>query len=290
MNLEIANKLYELRKKNGLSQEALAEKLGISRQSISKWERAESSPDTDNLISLAKLYNISLDELLLNNVNNNSNQSENTSEDETVENSKESDNEFQSEEASAQDADEDNNSDSSEEIPDVGHKFVNVNDGENIVHVGTKGVFVKDDEGNEVKVGLSGVYVNGEKKDVDFKNHSHWHKDPNSCDIVKVESRAYKALKHFPYPILTVIIYLLLGFFNPAGMGWSVGWIVFLTIPLYYTIIEAIQKRNPHIFCYPVLVVIIFLFFGMTMSLWHPLWVLFLTIPLYYTAIEMFRK
>ena len=66
MNLEIANKLYKLRKKNGLSQEALAEKLGISRQSISKWERAESSPDTDNLISLVKLYNISLVQLLLN--------------------------------------------------------------------------------------------------------------------------------------------------------------------------------------------------------------------------------
>lgn len=68
MNLEIANKLYNLRKKNGLSQEALAEKLGISRQSISKWERAESSPDTDNLIALARLYNISLDELLLNDI------------------------------------------------------------------------------------------------------------------------------------------------------------------------------------------------------------------------------
>lgn len=288
MNLEIANKLYELRKQNGLSQEALAEKLGISRQSISKWERAESSPDTDNLISLAKLYNISLDELLLNNIGNA--ETEVHSENKTGEDKEEIENETQSDENPDQNTDENKDTDDTEEIPDVGHKFVNVKDGENIVHVGTKGVFVKDDEGNEVKVGLSGVYVNGEKKDVNFKNHFHWHKDPKSGDIVKVESRAYKAFLHFPYPILTVIIYLLLGFFNPAGMGWSVGWIVFLTIPLYYTIIEAIQKRNPHIFCYPVLVVIIFLFFGMTMSLWHPLWVLFLTIPLYYTAIEMFKK
>jgi transcriptional regulator with XRE-family HTH domain len=64
MNIEIANRLVQLRKKNGLSQEELAEKLGISRQAVSKWERAESSPDTDNLISIAKLYNVSLDELL----------------------------------------------------------------------------------------------------------------------------------------------------------------------------------------------------------------------------------
>ncbi len=64
MNIEIANRLVSMRKQNQLSQEQLAEKLGISRQAVSKWERAESSPDTDNLILLAKLYNVSLDELL----------------------------------------------------------------------------------------------------------------------------------------------------------------------------------------------------------------------------------
>lgn len=65
MNIEIANKLLQLRREKGLSQEALAQELGISRQAVSKWERAEASPDTDNLIELAKLYGISLDELLL---------------------------------------------------------------------------------------------------------------------------------------------------------------------------------------------------------------------------------
>ena len=64
MNIEIANKLVKLRKQAGLSQEELADKLGLSRQAVSKWERAEASPDTDNLICLAKLYNVSLDDLL----------------------------------------------------------------------------------------------------------------------------------------------------------------------------------------------------------------------------------
>ena len=64
MTLETANRLVQLRKDHGLSQEELAEKLGVSRQAISKWERAESSPDTDNLIALAELYHISLDTLV----------------------------------------------------------------------------------------------------------------------------------------------------------------------------------------------------------------------------------
>lgn len=65
MNLTIANRLVELRQSLGLSQEALAASLGVSRQAVSKWERAEASPDTDNLIALANLYDISLDALLL---------------------------------------------------------------------------------------------------------------------------------------------------------------------------------------------------------------------------------
>jgi transcriptional regulator with XRE-family HTH domain len=64
MDYKTADRLIELRKKNGLSQEDLAEKLNISRQAVSKWERAESLPDTENLIALSKLYGLSLDELV----------------------------------------------------------------------------------------------------------------------------------------------------------------------------------------------------------------------------------
>ena len=65
MNLEIANRLLALRREHGYSQEELAYKLGVSRQAVSKWVRAESSPDTDNLLALARLYGVSLDALLL---------------------------------------------------------------------------------------------------------------------------------------------------------------------------------------------------------------------------------
>lgn len=68
MNIEIANRLVELRRAHGLSQEELAARLGVSRQAVSKWERAESSPDTDNLIALAQLYGVTLDGLLFHEV------------------------------------------------------------------------------------------------------------------------------------------------------------------------------------------------------------------------------
>lgn len=64
MNIETANRLLQYRKQHNLSQEELAEKIGVSRQAVSKWERAEASPDTDNLIRIAELYGVSLDELL----------------------------------------------------------------------------------------------------------------------------------------------------------------------------------------------------------------------------------
>lgn len=64
MDGSIGNRLYQYRRKSGLSQEELAAKLGVSRQAVSKWERGESSPDTDNLIAIANLYSVTLDELI----------------------------------------------------------------------------------------------------------------------------------------------------------------------------------------------------------------------------------
>ena len=60
-----AEKLIQLRKKSGWSQEELAEQMGVSRQSISKWEGAQSIPDLEKIIRLAKLFSVSTDYLLL---------------------------------------------------------------------------------------------------------------------------------------------------------------------------------------------------------------------------------
>lgn len=60
----LAEKLYQLRNKSGLSQEELAEKLNVSRQSISKWESANSIPSMDKIVQLSRIYGVSTDYLL----------------------------------------------------------------------------------------------------------------------------------------------------------------------------------------------------------------------------------
>ncbi len=62
--MNLGNHLMQARKKAGLSQEAVAEKLGVSRQTISKWETDETVPDIYQSKKLAKLYHLSLDELI----------------------------------------------------------------------------------------------------------------------------------------------------------------------------------------------------------------------------------
>ena len=209
MNIEIANRLVNLRKSNNLSQEALAEKLGISRQAVSKWERAEASPDTDNLILLARLYHISLDELL-------------KTEDEIPVPENE------------------------EPVPEFGDAFLEVD---------PAGQETEWDWDN-VQIDENGDYVNGEK------NEGVW-----------------SLLYSFPMPILIIIVYLIIGFKFGA---WHPGWLLFLLIPIWYTLIAAVDKRNIYCFAYPILATLIYLCLGIFWNLWHPGWIIFLTIPLYY--------
>ena len=60
----LAEKITELRKKNGWSQEELAEKLEVSRQSISKWEGAQSTPDMNRILKMSEIFGVSTDYLL----------------------------------------------------------------------------------------------------------------------------------------------------------------------------------------------------------------------------------
>ena len=62
--MNLGNSLFQARKKCGLSQEAVAEKIGVSRQTVSKWETDETVPDIRQSKKMAVLYNVSLDELI----------------------------------------------------------------------------------------------------------------------------------------------------------------------------------------------------------------------------------
>lgn len=67
--MNLGNKIMTLRKKNNMSQEELAEKVGVTRQTISKWELEETSPDITQAKTLSMIFKVSLDELVNNDLN-----------------------------------------------------------------------------------------------------------------------------------------------------------------------------------------------------------------------------
>ena len=66
--MNLADNLKKIRKDNNLSQEQLAEKLGVSRQSVSKWESGQSYPEMDKVLQLCKLFKLNINELINENV------------------------------------------------------------------------------------------------------------------------------------------------------------------------------------------------------------------------------
>ena len=63
--MDFNNRLYQLRKQKGLSQEELANRLNVSRQTVSKWEVGDSTPDMEKLIAISDLFDVSLDKLVM---------------------------------------------------------------------------------------------------------------------------------------------------------------------------------------------------------------------------------
>ena len=61
--MSLGQRLYDLRKATGLSQEKAAEQLGVTRQTVSKWETDQTTPDFDKIIPICKLYNVTTAEL-----------------------------------------------------------------------------------------------------------------------------------------------------------------------------------------------------------------------------------
>ena len=62
--MDMSKAIREGRDRLGMSQEALAERLGVSRQAVSKWETGTADPSTSNLLALAKLFGVPAEELL----------------------------------------------------------------------------------------------------------------------------------------------------------------------------------------------------------------------------------
>ena len=278
MNLEIASRLVALRKENNLSQEALAEKLGISRQAVSKWERAEASPDTDNLIALAKLYHVSLDELLKIH--------EDSEEDSGWESHNLADGggaedapgtaELSVHYAAEQSTDQAGDRSSDEDV--------SMADDEEDVHVGFDGIHVKDKNG-EVLVSWRGIHVH------DKKNDNEVHIDKGGIRVNGDEVRDHLFVHgkdaEFPLGIIAIVVYILIGIFFDL---WHPGWLIFFLVPIISTLIHAVRRHNPDLFAYPVLAVLVFLCAGLMYSLWHPAWAVFLTIPVYYSVTGYIRR
>lgn len=253
MNIEVANRLQKLRKEKGYSQEQLAEALGISRQAVSKWERAEASPDTDNLILLARLYGVSLDELL----------------------STDDDNE----ELKA-------NSQEKEEVKeDAQFSYDHDEKRGDKVNIGTHGIDVEDSDGNKVHVGWDGIRI--------FDNEKDEHVNISTNGIKVINDKTPKGLKIARdlfggvAAIGCTLAFILMGCF--ANL-WHPGWIVFLAIPVISCIPDLIYKRKLSILPYPIVVTIAYLLLGFLIGGWHPYWFLFITIPLFYIIADPIDK
>ena len=229
MTIENANRLAELRRAHNLSQEELAEKLGVSRQAVSKWERAESSPDTDNLIALAQLYGVSLDDLLGLRLPDRAYECEAPAEVEATE-------------APANAAEE-----------------------------------ACDSEPIDVPVGSDPL------PEGSYYDHIAQQAAEEAARAAEEAARAaeeaererHRRRMRFPYPLFVTIAYLVLGFMFHQ---WHPGWIIFLTLPLYY--LPDSERQPLRLLGNPVMVTIIYLLLGCFCNAWHPGWLVFLLIPI----------
>lgn len=95
------------------------------------------------------------------------------------------------------------------------------------------------------------------------------------------------ALREFPLTAVICGIYVIL---SAIYNIWHPLWMIFLLIPLFQSLIDAIRFKNPHRFAYPVLCLLIFFCLGFFWNCWHPGWLVFLTIPLYYSLFMSIKR
>lgn len=280
MNIETANRLLQYRKDSGLSQEELAEKIGVSRQAVSKWERSEASPDTDNLIRLAEIYGVSLDELLRGSANN-------TTSSESTKTEKE--NEFPEPEAAR--GDEGTEYVKYDKVSFKNGIHVDSKDGDH-VHISFKdGVNVYEKDGDQVHVSWDGVSVKENGKQRVYTDENGNIMVDEEIKNAHTKSRAHRAFEMFPFWAIALAAFLAWGF-SGVCFGWALSWIALLTIPLYYSLVSAIFRRDPRHFAFPVLAVASYILFGYFNILggWQMGWIVFLLIPFYYLICNLIKS
>lgn len=292
MDLAMAQRLVDRRKAAGLSQEALAAQLGVSRQAVSKWERSESSPDTDNLIALAALYGVSLDELLYGKaVGDGDGGTEASDETEETENSA------------------DNARCGDKPLVDIslehGIHVIDPDKGEE-VHVGWNGIHVTNDrKGEEVHVGPGGVHVDTLEDDghsvhtnadgtvtIDGETFSSWKEAHNKLDHhgKHFHTKLGRAWNKFPFPAVVALAYLALGVV--CGV-WATGLFLVFLIPVYYAIGDFIDRRRLSKLVgsvYPAAAIAWFLYMWLCLGQPHPAWVILITIPVVGALMHWCRK
>lgn len=296
MDLAMAQRLVDRRKAAGLSQEALAAQLGVSRQAVSKWERSESSPDTDNLIALAALYGVSLDELLYGEAASDADGSEDGST-ETVDEAKEA-------EDSAEHAD-----CGDKPLVDIslarGIHVIDPNKGEE-VHVGWNGIHVTNErKGEEVHVGPDGVHVDTLEDDghsvhtdddgtvtIDGETFSSWKEAHDKLDHhgKHFHTKVGRTWNKFPFPALVALAYLVLGIVYGT---WAAGLFLVFLIPVYYAFGDFIDQRHLSKLIdvvYSVGAEAWFLYMWLCLEQPHPAWVILITIPVVKALMRWCRK
>lgn len=304
MDLAMAQRLVDRRKAAGLSQEALAAQLGVSRQAVSKWERSESSPDTDNLIALAALYGVSLDELLYG---------------ETVDSTDDSqaDDEAQDSDAGTKASDEAGEAEASTEhsgysdkpLVDIsltrGIHVIDPNKGEE-VHVGWNGIHVANErKGEEVHVGPGGLHIDTLEDDghsvhtnddgtvtIDGETFSSWKEAHDKLDHhgKHFHTKVGRTWNKFPFPALVTLAYLVLGI---AYGTWATGLFLVFLIPVYYALGDFIDQRHLSKLIdvvYSVSAEAWFLYMWLCLGQPHPAWVILITIPVVKALMRWCRK
>lgn len=287
MDVDIAKRLADRRRAAGFTQEELAEKLGVSRQAVSKWECSESSPDTDNLISLARLYDVSLDDLLYTDVERDcidaaggqgvgeeggAEEPDAAGRADTHADEGADDGDALGDEPATGDAAESREGDGTTHI---GLDGIHVEDGKDYVHINWRdGVNVIDGKkGDHVHVGWDGIHIN----DREFDNLA----DANAyMGTGKKGSSFLRTWNRFPFPLVVLIAYILVGLVYEA---WGYGLFLIAAIPVYYALGGLFgAKRIAAFFCtlYVVGAICWFCYMAFVCNQPHPAWVVFLTIPL----------